>query len=609
MTGRLHGSRRVAGGVVARRHRHEESNGTRRGAAFVARAARFLTLLPNADAVLQAALDECMDEIHGIRGLICLLNPATGVLEVRFTSGAGWAAGSDLSLFEVKDAPGGGIIGHVAATAHPYYSPDVSIDPYYVCHWPDVRSELGLPLLDTNGNALGVLLVEGDRSDAFCENDRTFAAALAEAASAALSMADYRAREKALIEVGKELSSIADINDLMQKVVDLGASLLRAQDCTLLLIGDDHAHVILAASYGPLRSRAGQAIYRVGEGLTGWVAEFGQPVRLKDVRDDPRWKGVHLELPAEGIGAFMAVPVNGSKGTLGVLRVLRRKRKYIGISQAFTRSDQDLLQTLASQVGVALENCQLVERVLRSERLATWGEMSARAAHMIGNRVFAIKGSLNELNYLLGHEPQSIEGVRELVGNVSQGITRLEEILREFRDFVTATKLQTSIQDVNILIREALAECFPRGSKVRLDLNLDAEAPRIVADPQRMHRAISELIENAVDLQPDGGFLEFRTRRMPADEPRDISAHLPSGELVVVSVRDGGPGIPSELKQRIFLPFFSTRARGMGLGLSIVSGIVQAHRGIIREVGIPGEGAHFEIFLPLASSHRSTTEA
>ncbi|MDQ2731332.1 MAG: GAF domain-containing protein, partial [Armatimonadota bacterium] len=352
--------------------------------------------------------------------------------------------------------------------------------------------------------------------------------------------------------------------------------------------------------------RAGNAIYRVGEGLTGWVAEFGQPVRTSDIREDPRWRGLHLELPADGIGAFMAVPVFGSNGRLGVLRVVRKKRKYIGISQQFTRSDQDLLQTLASQLGVALENCQLLDRVIRSERLAAWGEMSARAAHMIGNRVFAIKGSLNELNFILQPDEVDKQSVTELVGQISLGMTRLEEILQEFRDFMVATQLHTCPQEVNELIRQAVAETFPRGGAIDLELRLAPGLPMIMADPQRLHRAISELIENAVGFQLGGGALIFETRCMPANEPREIAAHLPGGELVVISIHDEGPGVPSELKQRIFTPFFSTRARGMGLGLSIVSGIIQAHRGVIREVGTPGEGAHFEIFLPsLPGSRRS----
>jgi len=575
----------------------------RRATSLVARLSRFLAHLGNTDAFLQAALDECLEELQASRGLTCLLDPATGVLTVRYTAGAGWDT-SDLSTFRVKDEPGGGITAHVAATARPYYAPDVTVDPYYIAHWPGVRSELAAPFLDTNGNAIGVMVLESGGLDAFSADDRLFVAATAEAVAAALSVSDYRDREKALIEIGKELSTIVDINDLMQKVVDMGANLLRAHDCTLLLVTDDRAHVTLAASFGPLRELVGQAVYRVGEGLTGWVAEFGQPVRIRDVREDPRWKGLHLELPPEGIGAFMAVPVLGSKGTLGVLRVLRRKRKYIGVSQEFTESDQDLLQTLASQVGVALENWQLLDRVIRSERLASWGEMSARAAHMIGNRVFAIKGSLNELQYILGAPKENREQVSCLVNDISKGITRLEEILREFRDFVVATKLETSPQDLNSLVRDAVEESFPKKSSVTLELDLAPDLPPVLADPVRLRRAISELLENSLDFQPSGGRILFRTRLMPASEPRDITSHLPGGELVVIRMEDQGPGIAPELKERIFSPFFSTRAKGMGLGLSIVSGIVEAHRGTIREVGLPGEGARFEIYFPSLTGRR-----
>ena len=124
----------------------------------------------------------------------------------------------------------------------------------------------------------------------------------------------------------------------------------------------------------------------------------------------------------------------------------------------------------------------------------------------------------------------------------------------------------------------------------------------------KLRRAISELLENALDFQGEGGTIAITTRLIPASEPRDLAARLPSGELVVITICDNGPGVESELKERIFSPFFSTRAKGMGLGLSIVSGIIQAHRGVIREVGSPGEGARFEIYLPSLSADRTTSK-
>ena len=99
---------------------------------------------------------------------------------------------------------------------------------------------------------------------------------------------------------------------------------------------------------------------------------------------------------------------------------------------------------------------------------------------------------------------------------------------------------------------------------------------------------------------PDGGGLTIRTRTVtPDDRAAHRLAH--AREYVAIEVIDSGPGVPHEIKERIFQPFYTSRVKGMGLGLSIVKGIVDAHNGYIREVGTPGKGAHFLIFLPADS--------
>ena len=115
----------------------------------------------------------------------------------------------------------------------------------------------------------------------------------------------------------------------------------------------------------------------------------------------------------------------------------------------------------------------------------------------------------------------------------------------------------------------------------------------------KLKRAFSELIENAVSFQPDGGTLRVATRLIaPGQEPS--FTHLsPARAYVEIEFADAGPGVSEELKEKIFTPFFSSRVKGMGLGLSIVKGIVDAHHGVIRETGETGRGARFLIYLPV----------
>ncbi|MDQ2800083.1 MAG: ATP-binding protein, partial [Armatimonadota bacterium] len=121
------------------------------------------------------------------------------------------------------------------------------------------------------------------------------------------------------------------------------------------------------------------------------------------------------------------------------------------------------------------------------------------------------------------------------------------------------------------------------------------------ADAARLKRAFSELIENSLSFQPAGGTLRIATRRADPTEAREVARLPRAHSYVQVEFSDTGPGIPDDVKPRIFTPFYTTRTRGMGLGLSIVKGILEAHRGSIVEVGQEGKGARFLAFLPAKS--------
>jgi len=570
------------------------------------RTRRFVASLLELDELLALILEEGLTALNATRGLIALLDKDTGQLKICHTAGSGWdETRRNLSFFAVAEK-GKGIISFVAATGQPYLSGDVTKDPYYYPLFGEVRSEIAVTLIDRHGQVIGVLNIETDQVNSFGENELHLLEALTDQAAIAISMAEYRARERLLMEINRELVSLSDAETVFARVVNIAAEILDAHDSSLFLLDEDRERLVLEASRGALSRQVHVATYRLGEGLTGWVAQHGEPILSSDVRGDPRWKGLHREFPGdEEIEAFLAVPVRGRDSILGVLRVVRRGSQTDRPAEPFTPDDQSLLQMLASQVGIAIENRRLLQRLVRSERMAAWGEMSARSAHMIGNRVFGIKGDLNELEYLCQQPDPSPKELMALVQSVKRWIFRLEELLHEFRDFVMATQLSTSPQDINSIIRQTIAESFPKRSPVRLALDLTPDIPPVEADPTKLKRCFSELIENAIDFQPEGGELLIRTSTVPREAVNDACA-LPLGrELVRIEFRDKGPGIPADNKTRIFIPYLTTRSKGMGLGLSIVKGIIEAHHGTICEIGEPGAGAHFLILLPLKRQEES----
>jgi signal transduction histidine kinase len=444
-----------------------------------------------------------------------------------------------------------------------------------------------------------VLNLQSVKPDHFHEDHVLFLESLADLASMRLTTARYSAREAALVELGKNLTAIADIASLMRRVVDVAADVLRFEDCSLFILDRDRNELVLQATRGPLADKIGIASYPMGEGLTGWVAKHGEPIRIVEPKADPRWQGRYEEMPTEEIGAFLAVPIYGRSHVQGVLRVLRRRSKAPWFRSEFTAEDESVLATIASQVGSALENSRMLDRLVAAERMAAWGEMSAKAAHMIGNRTFAVKGDLNELEYLLSEKQDRRKSFRALAQAIREGIFRLEEILQEFRDFVRATQITLSDQDVNEILRQCMEESFPKRGPVHLKLSLQKDLPILPADPIRLKRAFSELIENAISFMPDGGTLTIRTSLADPLDARRLSGLTLARSYVRIDFIDSGPGVGEENKARIFMPFFTSRAKGMGLGLSIVKGILEAHRGNIVEIGHADQGAWFVVFLPL----------
>jgi signal transduction histidine kinase len=577
------------------------------------RAGRFLGSILDLDELLRAILEEGLAAVRGTRGFVGLINRSTGELELRIIAGHGWEDLPDkyrrpappgwsqpyLGSIPIVDEPGCGITVRIILKGVPFVSGDVRRHPDYVMFFPDVRSEIAVPLFNRDGRVIGVINIESEETDAFSQRDLQLLSALSNQAAIAISVANHRLRERALIDIGNDLASSTDTDELFGRVVKHAAELLRADDCSLFQLYADAGRLILKASGPILQGRVGELTYSVGEGLTGWVARHETPIRIADVREDDRWRGLYPELPRDTIESYLAVPVFTRKGLWGVLRVVRRKPANAIITNEFTARDEAVLTTLARQVGAAITQQNLINQQVQMERMAAWGEMSARSAHMIGNKVFALKGQLNELEYLAGRKALTNAEVLDVVERAKSAVFRLEEILTEFRDFLMATHIERRPVDLNELVSAAIAESFPKDGGIALRVEAGAELPPVSADASKMQRAISELLENAVLHQKRGGEICVVTGLWGPEE-RAQFPQMPfrGGDAVRIEVRDRGPGVPEENKKKLFEPFFTTRSKGMGLGLSIVKGIVDAHQGAILEVGKEGEGARFVIVLP-----------
>jgi two-component system, NtrC family, sensor histidine kinase HydH len=232
----------------------------------------------------------------------------------------------------------------------------------------------------------------------------------------------------------------------------------------------------------------------------------------------------------------------------------------------------------------------------RAERLAALGQLSAGLAHEIRNPLGVIKGSAEMLTQeVAGSQPL----VMELAGYISAEVNRLNALVARFLDFARPSKLELRPENITEIVDHALesaAASFP-DAKVKIERQYAPGLPEIQADLQLCEQIFVNLITNAFQVMEGSSGSREATLRL------SITPETSNGERgVCVTVEDSGPGVPPELREQIFNPFFTSKKDGVGLGLSIVAKIVDDHRGTIRLDSNTTRGARFRVFFPAATS-------
>lgn len=232
-------------------------------------------------------------------------------------------------------------------------------------------------------------------------------------------------------------------------------------------------------------------------------------------------------------------------------------------------------------------------QLARKERLAALGEMAAGLAHEIRNPLGGIQLFASLLEKDLGHLPEQ----RALSQKISSGVGALNQLVSDILNFAGEIRLQLSHTDLSVLVAECvglLGELIQRfGSQVVIEIPSGACA---YADTSRLRSAILNLLRNALEAAREGG---------------RVKVSLCDGRergTICLRIADSGPGIPPEQMDKIFNPFFTTKASGTGLGLSTVHRIIDAHGGHIRVTNSPDGGACFSVELPSVPPSRAREE-
>jgi signal transduction histidine kinase len=244
------------------------------------------------------------------------------------------------------------------------------------------------------------------------------------------------------------------------------------------------------------------------------------------------------------------------------------------LANAFNRMTEDLLQQK--------------ERTLQAERVAAWRELARRLAHELKNPLFPLQVTVENLIRAKEKAPEMFEEVfRESTSTLLAEVNNLKTIIARFSEFARMPQPQRKPTDLNEVARSVLKVFqaqMREKSQITVQTELDPQLPIISADPDLLHRVISNLVLNAIDAMPQGGQLTLRTQSL--------------GDAVELSVSDTGSGLTPEECERLFTPYYTTKQHGTGLGLAIVQSVVSDHGGKIAVESAKEKGTAFRIELP-----------
>ena len=240
-------------------------------------------------------------------------------------------------------------------------------------------------------------------------------------------------------------------------------------------------------------------------------------------------------------------------------------RIYPGIKDVFT-SPFDMDEKLEREKALLLE------------------KMAPVLAHEIRNPLGSIKGAAQ----VLRSEAESADQ-QNLLDVITEEVNRLNRVVSQFLDYARPDTSEVQPRSVNAVIEKALAviEADNRASRIEIQWELHPHLPLVPMDREQIHQVILNIALNALEAMPEGGVLTVRTSLIHSD----------AGDAVGIAIRDTGHGMRREALRQIFTPFFTTKERGVGLGLAVCERIIRSHGGKIRVKSIPGQGTIFLIRL------------
>ena len=390
-----------------------------------------------------------------------------------------------------------------------------------------------------------------------------------------------------LSEISETISSSFDIEDILAALMDLSQRFVDYESCGVFLLDQEHDE-LHAVSLRGSEQLSGQVQTQWEDGIIDWVMREGHPVVIEDMET--------VAQPDIAEHSFVIIPLLVRSKQLGIYSLYCPKPK-----DDFTAGEIDLLGVLANQTAIAIDNARLYSdlekaleqlkdsqsQILLSSKLAAIGELAGGVAHEVNNPLQIILSRVQLMKLQNRSADKVVDGLQLIEDNVKR-ISRIIRALLGFAGHHGRDEDWVSF-DIGHSLRQAFALVAHQleGRMIETDLECEEGIPELTGNVGELEQVFINLILNAQNAMPGGGKLTITVRR--------------DNERVEIRFADSGVGIEAEHLERIFEPFYTTRADegGTGLGLAVSYGIIEVHQGTITVESEPGQGATFIIRLPL----------
>jgi len=416
---------------------------------------------------------------------------------------------------------------------------------------------------------------------------------------------DYKRTDEALKQRALQLELINQVGQKIAAVLDLDVLLNKA---AALIQQQFRYHHVALFTYNPgenelvMRARAGMFAtlfppnhrMNLNQGIVGWVTKHGNKLIANDVNQEPNYINLYPQIiPTQ---SELAVPLKVGNVILGVLDVQSPNLN------AFDENDVLVIETLADQIAIALDNARLYEKaqselterkrmeqiIIRTERLAAMGNITAALAHEIKNPLQSIRSHMD----LVLDFPLEAEERTEYLHVVSQELDHLTEIIERMLNF---TRPSENKPPRPVLISDVVHRALNlagkpmENAKIRVEVDLPEDLPPVEVVPDQIAQVVLNLLINSTEAIVNGGVVRIWA--------------IEENNQMALTISNDGPPIPEEHLEHLFDPFFTTKPSNSGLGLYVSHRILEIHEGSISVTNLSDPpGVAFTLRLPLSTA-------